>query len=93
LDVNPHTGTIQIHHPNRMPWEVPAGQSCVLDMAEAGELTLEETGEILNFTRERARQIEVRALLRLRVHARRVDDERGGAPVNRVYKAMTGRDE
>jgi len=33
-------------------------ESCVLDVAESGEATLEEIGEILKLTRERIRQIE-----------------------------------
>ena len=41
--------------------------TCVLDLVADGcEYTLEETGKELNLTRERVRQIEVKALLRLR---------------------------
>jgi hypothetical protein len=41
--------------------------SCVLDMVENDRsYTLEETGEILQVTRERARQIEVKGLLTIR---------------------------
>jgi DNA-directed RNA polymerase sigma subunit (sigma70/sigma32) len=38
-----------------------------LDIAERGGITLEEVGEIMNLTRERIRQIEVRGLLKLRM--------------------------
>jgi hypothetical protein len=43
-------------------------ESCTLDIAERGGLTLEEVGDIMGLTRERIRQIEQRAewkLLRL----------------------------
>lgn len=47
--------------------------SCALDVADDGPLTLDEVGDILALTRERARQIEVRAL-----HQVRRPMERGG---------------
>ena len=41
--------------------------NCVLDIVENGNsFTLEETGDILNITRERVRQIESKALLRIK---------------------------
>ncbi len=36
-------------------------------MAERGGITLEEVGEIMNLTRERIRQVEVRGLLKLKM--------------------------
>jgi hypothetical protein len=39
--------------------------SCVLDVAEEGGVTLEVVGACFNVTRERIRQIEARALMRL----------------------------
>lgn len=39
--------------------------TCALDVADRGPLTLEETGARINVTRERMRQIEVRALITL----------------------------
>ena len=41
-------------------------ETCSLDVADRGGLTLEEVGEILNLTREAIRLIEVRGILRLR---------------------------
>jgi hypothetical protein len=41
-------------------------QSCALDIADEGEHTLQEVGETLGITRERVRQIESRALRKLR---------------------------
>lgn len=65
LDVNPETGTIKVNFPGLEPWELTT--SCSLDVAERGGLTLEEVGEIMNLTRERIRQIEVRGMLRLKM--------------------------
>lgn len=65
LDVNPDTGTIKINFPKLEPWELPT--SCALDVAARGGITLEETGELLNLTRERIRQLEVRGLLKLKM--------------------------
>jgi len=64
LDVNPETGSIKINFPDLDPWELK--DTCALDVAERGGITLEEVGEIANLTRERVRQIEVRGLLQLR---------------------------
>lgn len=41
--------------------------TCVLDLVDGGEAhTLDETGELLNISRERVRQIEVKALIAIR---------------------------
>ena len=64
LDVNPDTGSIKINFPDLEPWEM--GETCALDVADRGGITLEEVGEIMNLTRERIRQVEVRGLLKLR---------------------------
>jgi len=67
LDVNPETGSIKLNFPHLEVWEM--GESCALDVAERGGITLEEVGEIMNLTRERIRQVEVRGLLKLKVTA------------------------
>jgi hypothetical protein len=64
LDVNPETGSIKINFPDLEPWELP--YTCALDVADRGGITLEEVGEIMNLTRERIRQVEVRGLRKLR---------------------------
>lgn len=64
LDVNPETGSIKLNFPDLEPWELE--ETCALDVAERGGITLEEVGEILNLTRERIRQLEVSALHKLR---------------------------
>jgi hypothetical protein len=63
LDVNPATGSIKLNFPDLAPWDLV--ETCVLDVADRGGLVLDDVGEILNLTRERVRQLEVRALLRL----------------------------
>ena len=65
LDVNPDTGSIKINFPDLEPWEM--NETCALDVADRGGITLEEVGEIMNLTRERIRQVEVRGLLKLKM--------------------------
>ena len=65
LDVNPETGSIKLNFPDLEPWEMK--ETCALDVADRGGITLEEVGEILNLTRERIRQVEVRGLLKLKM--------------------------
>lgn len=69
LDVNPETGSIKLNFPDREPWQMPADQSCALDVAERGGITLEEVGVVTNLTRERVRQVEVHGLMHLRQNA------------------------
>ncbi|MBK9031165.1 MAG: hypothetical protein IPL61_07485 [Myxococcales bacterium] len=80
LDVNPETGSIKINFPELEPWDLP--HTCSLDIAERGGITLEEVGEIMNLTRERIRQVEVRGLLRLKM-ASPSPEEIGAALVRR----------
>jgi DNA-directed RNA polymerase sigma subunit (sigma70/sigma32) len=51
--------------PDLEPWELK--HTCALDVADRGGITLEEIGEVMNLTRERIRQVEVRGLLKLKV--------------------------
>lgn len=64
LDVNPITGSIKINFPDKEVWELE--ETCALDVAERGGITLEEVGDIMNLTRERIRQVEVSGLDKLR---------------------------
>jgi hypothetical protein len=80
LDVNPETGSIKINFPDIEPWDMV--ETCSLDIAERGGITLEEVGEIMNLTRERIRQVEVRGLLKLRM-ASPSPDEVGAALLRR----------
>ena len=65
LDVNPETGSIKLNFPDLEVWEMK--ETCSLDVADKGGITLEEVGAILNLTRERIRQVEVRGLLKLKM--------------------------
>ena len=64
LDVNPTTGSIKLNFPDLEVWEMH--ETCALDVADRGGITLEEVGEIMNLTRERIRQVELRGLEKLR---------------------------
>jgi hypothetical protein len=64
LDVNPGTGSIKLNFPDKEIWELE--ETCALDVADRGGITLEEVGCIMNLTRERIRQVETRGLLKLR---------------------------
>ncbi|HSD20920.1 MAG TPA: sigma factor-like helix-turn-helix DNA-binding protein [Anaeromyxobacter sp.] len=67
LDVNPATGSIKLNFPDREVWELD--ETCALDVADKGGITLEEVGSIMNLTRERIRQVETRGLAKLRTIA------------------------
>ncbi len=73
LDVNPVTGSIKINFPDIEVWEM--AETCALDIAERGGLTLEEVGTIMNLTRERIRQVEVSGLEKLQAEDFAVDLE------------------
>ncbi len=64
LDVNPETGSVKLNFPDKEPWELE--ETCALDVADRGGITLEEVGAIMNLTRERIRQVEVRGLEKLK---------------------------
>lgn len=70
LDVNPETGTIKLNFPDLEPWEL--AETCSLDVADRGGAVLEDVGGIMNLTRERIRQVEVRALFQLKHIAKRM---------------------
>ncbi len=59
LDVG-KSGSLKFNFPNVEPDELP--DSCSLDVADKGGLTLEQTGVVMNVTRERVRQMEGLAL-------------------------------
>ena len=64
LDVNPNTGSVKLNFPDKEVWEI--SETCALDVADRAGITLEEVGVILNLTRERIRQVEMRGLAKLR---------------------------
>jgi sigma-70-like protein len=86
LDANPKTGAIKLNFPALEVWEMT--ESCSLDVADRGGITLEDVGRIFNLTRERIRQVEVMGLERIR------DDDTGGelgVPPERTVYAPPGK--
>ncbi|HJL43971.1 MAG TPA: sigma factor-like helix-turn-helix DNA-binding protein [Myxococcales bacterium LLY-WYZ-16_1] len=92
LDVNPATGSIKINFPDKQIWELE--ETCALDVAERGGVTLEEVGVIMNLTRERIRQVEVTGLEKLRGSERELETFLDGRelPVHRDSLPILGRD-
>lgn len=67
IDVNAKNGAIKYNFPDI---EVEAmRESCTLDVAARGGVSLEDVGEIMNLTRERVRQVEDDALAKIARHA------------------------
>jgi hypothetical protein len=67
LDVNPESGAIKLNFPHLEVHEL--AETCSLDVADRGGITLEEVGAILNLTRERIRQVEVRGIATIKNNA------------------------
>ncbi|MFW6067109.1 MAG: sigma factor-like helix-turn-helix DNA-binding protein [Myxococcota bacterium] len=63
IDVHPVRGSIKINFPDLEVWEMT--ETCALDVADRGGITLEDVGEIMNLTRERVRQVETAGLAKL----------------------------
>jgi hypothetical protein len=63
IDVSARTGAIKLNFPDLEVWDL--AESCALDVADRAGTTLEDVGAIMNLTRERIRQVEVKALARL----------------------------
>lgn len=64
LDVSDRTGSIKVNFPDAEVWDL--SETCALDVADRGGITLEEVGDIMNLTRERIRQLETRGLAKLK---------------------------
>lgn len=70
LDVSRKTGSIKFNYPDLIdhdgaPELEYLNETCALDIADRGGVTLEDLGEIMNMTRERIRQLEemIKAIL------------------------------
>lgn len=72
LDVNEETGSIKFNFPDKEVWELE--ETCALDVADRGGITLEEVGSIMNLTRERIRQLELSGLEKLKIFAKGEDN-------------------
>lgn len=70
LDVDPYNGSIKLNFPDIEPDEMV--ESCALDAAARGGMTIEQVGEAMNLTRERVRQIELVAKARIASDAERL---------------------
>lgn len=63
VDVNPKGGSLKLNFPDMELWEL--SETCALDVADRGGIQLEKLGYVMNLTRERIRQIEMRAVQKL----------------------------
>jgi hypothetical protein len=84
LDISEDTGSYKVTWPHLASghygdeYDALPRHTCALRVADEGGMTLDEIGVMMNLTRERVRQIETKALLRLRDLSelvRVVDDE------------------
>ncbi len=64
LDIVPQSGSIKMNFPDLEVWEMT--ETCALDVADRGGITLEDVGMLLNLTRERIRQVERSGIDKLR---------------------------
>lgn len=78
LDENSASGSVKFNHPTREPGDIRK-DSCSLDVADDGPATLDRAGEAIGVVRERARQVEEIALVKIR----RRGDVHLGLPLER----------
>lgn len=64
LDVSPRSGAIKINFPGLEVHEL--AETCALDVADRGGVTLEDAGAAMNLTRERIRQLETKGMAQLK---------------------------
>jgi hypothetical protein len=57
-------GSLKLNFPEKDFDEI--AETCSIDVADRGEHTLEQIGDLMNVTRERARQLEARGLVSMR---------------------------
>lgn len=65
IEVNPITGSVQFPFGTLDIDEIP--ETCSLRAAEQGPLTLDEVGKLTSRTKERIRQIEIQAAIKVRL--------------------------
>jgi len=66
LDVSSKTGKLKLNFGTDDPSEIP--ETCSLDVATRGAETLDVVGAAISVTRERARQIEAKAMAKMAAH-------------------------
>jgi len=71
-------GNLKLNFPDLEVWEL--GQTCALDVADQGGVTLDDVGIYLNVSRERARQLELEALRLVREAAEPQRDDGSRTP-------------
>lgn len=67
-----------MNFPDLEVWEMT--ETCALDVADRGGITLEDVGNILNLTRERIRQVEQSGVNKLKLALGDEADEDAFAP-------------
>jgi hypothetical protein len=82
LDVSP-AGAIKLNFPDLEPHEL--AESCSLDVADRGGVRLEDAGMAMSVTRERIRQVEVKALGKLWAvrDVQALGADAGGGPIGK----------
>jgi len=75
LEVSP-SGNVRLNFPDIPPEEMVV--SCSLDLADEGPLTLDQLAQVINLTRERARQVQDLALGRIEALLRQEGIDEGG---------------
>jgi hypothetical protein len=88
VDVYRNTDGLQLNWPALEVWDLV--ESCALDMADRDGSTLKEIGAVMNVTRERIRQIEIKATRRIsRAMKALVDDD--AAPPRRYLPMVVAK--
>ena len=62
-----HNGRLKLTHPERAPWEW--ARPCSLDHVDEEGMTLDEVADVMGMSYERVRQLEERALIKIRMTA------------------------
>lgn len=73
LEVHPDNGSIKINWKNVEIEQMP--DTCALDVADRGALTLRQVGRMFDLTRERIRQLETKGMRELSSIVRAMSDE------------------
>lgn len=90
LDIVPQSGSIKLNFPDLEVWEM--AETCALDVADRGGITLEEVGTLLNLTRERIRQVEHSGVQKLNAILGD-DDEHGDLQEESYYEDELEKDD